>query len=301
MWKNLKKRAAIFFTGVLALSALAGCGNTEGNKETSASAQENNQESAKVIQVAGVTGKKPYTFVDDNNEYSGYDFELLKKIDEALPQYKFEYNALAQDALLVGLKTDKYDLATCSFYGTKERFETYNHSEKLTGLSDARLIVKEGETEINSLDDIASKGKKLAPIPTDDARYTLIKNYNEKHPDNQIIFEGATEKSATTADILKAVANGDYDAAIYPYTSFNSVQKELSLPLKVTDSVGLFPTVFLYSKSDENVQLQKDVDEVLEKFRNDGTLSELSKKWYGEDVFELDGAKDVTSVKYWED
>ncbi|MFR4786410.1 MAG: hypothetical protein ACLUAM_08230 [Bifidobacterium adolescentis] len=59
----------------------------------------------------------------------------------------------------------------------------------------------------------------------------LLINYNEKHPNNKIEFEGATEKSATVADVLKAVGAGKYDAAIYPYTSFQSIKDELGLDL----------------------------------------------------------------------
>ncbi len=294
MKKTITKTAVTLVLGALAVSFVAGCQKAEADSKAAG------EDGVTTIQVAGVTGKKPYTFLDDNNNYSGYDFELLQKIDEALPQYEFEYSALAQDALLVGLKTGTYSLATCSFYGTKERFETYSYSSNPTGLSDARLIVRSDETEINSLEDIATSGKKLAPIPTDDARYTLIKAYNEAHPDNQIEFEGGTEQSATLADILKAVANGEYDAAIYPFTSFSSAQAELSLDLKVTDSIGLFPTVFLYNNSTDNEALITAVDEVLADFREDGTLSELSKKWYDEDVFALEGADAVTSVIYWE-
>ncbi|MDO4619045.1 MAG: transporter substrate-binding domain-containing protein [Lachnospiraceae bacterium] len=256
---------------------------------------------AEVIQVAGVTGKKPYTFVDENGEFSGYDFEVLKLIDEKLEQYDFEYTALEQDALLVGLQSGKYDLASCSFYGTKERFETFDHSNNPVSISDARLIVRSDEDSINSLEDLASSDKQLAPIPTDDARYTIINAFNAANPDLAIDFEGATEQSATTADTLKAVANGVYDAAIYPFTSFTSVQADLNLDLKVTDSVGLFPTVFLYTKAADRSELIEAVDAALQELRDDGTLSELSEKWYGEDAFSLEGADELTSVIYWED
>ena len=64
------------------------------------------------VNIAGVTGKKPYTYVDDEGNFTGYDFEVLKLIDEKLEQYEFNYTALEQDALLVGLQSGKYDLAT---------------------------------------------------------------------------------------------------------------------------------------------------------------------------------------------
>ena len=288
----INKRIVAVIAAAASVFSLTACGSGTSKNDTEAS------KDVQVVNIAGVTGKKPYTFVDGNN-YTGYDFELLKKIDEKLPQYKFKYTALAQDALLTGLQSGKYDAATCSFYGTAERFKTFDYSENPTGLSDARLIIRSDEKNINSLEDLAKSGKKLAPIPTDDARYTLINQYNEKHPNNKIEFEGATEKSATVADVLKAVGAGKYDAAIYPYTSFQSIKDELGLDLTTTDSIGLFPTVVLYHKGDSTAQLRKDVDTVLDDFRNNGTLSKLSEKWYGEDVFKLPGADKVDSVIYW--
>lgn len=288
------KRIAVLFATVATVAALGACGSTSGSSASSASS-----DGVQTINVAGVTGKKPYTYQEDGN-YTGYDFELLKKIDAKLPQYEFKYTALEQDALLTGLQSGKYDLASCSFYGTEERFKTFDYSEKPTGLSDARLIIRSDEaSSINSLADLAKSGKKLAPIPTDDARYTLISQYNEENPNNKIEFEGATEKSATVADVLKSVAAKKYDAAIYPYTSYEAIKGELNLSLKLTDSIGLFPTVFLYHKGSDTSQLRKDVDKVLQEFRDDGTLSKLSEKWYGEDVFKLKGADKVDSVIYW--
>lgn len=291
MTRFVRRISAALVIGITTISLVA-CGSQ------SSTGKSNDNNSVQTVQIAGVTGKKPYTYQDGSN-YTGYDFELLKKIDAKLPQYQFKYTALAQDALLTGLQSGKYQLATCSFYGTAERFKIFDYSKNPTSLSDARLIVRNDEKGINSLKDLAQSGKKLAPIPTDDARYTLIKNYNAENPKNAIQFEGATERSATVADTLKSVGSGKYDAAIYPYTSFESIKNEIDYKLKVTDSIGLFPTVFLYHKGDDTKQLRQSVDKVLEELRSDGTLSALSKQWYGEDPFTLPGANKVTDVIYW--
>ena len=42
------------------------------------------------VNIAGVTGKKPYTYVDDEGNFTGYDFEVLKLINEKLEQYEFK-------------------------------------------------------------------------------------------------------------------------------------------------------------------------------------------------------------------
>ncbi|MDH8318808.1 amino acid ABC transporter substrate-binding protein, partial [Klebsiella pneumoniae] len=72
-----------------------------------------------------------------------------------------------------------------------------------TGISDLRLIVRNDENDIHNLGDLASGKKKLVPIHTSDARYTVIENYNKKHPGQQINLQPNGEQSA--ADIFKAV------------------------------------------------------------------------------------------------
>jgi L-cystine transport system substrate-binding protein len=48
-----------------------------------------------------------------------------------------------------------------------------------SGISDLRLIVRNNENDIHTLGDLASGKKKLVPIHTSDARYTVIDNYNK--------------------------------------------------------------------------------------------------------------------------
>lgn len=36
-------------------------------------------------------GYKPYCYIDENGQPAGYELEVLKAIDELLPQYEFEF------------------------------------------------------------------------------------------------------------------------------------------------------------------------------------------------------------------
>ena len=81
---TIAKRAVAMFAVTTAVFSLAACGANSSDKNTSSS------NDVQIINIAGVTGKKPYTYVNGDN-YTGYDFELLKKIDEKLPQYEFKY------------------------------------------------------------------------------------------------------------------------------------------------------------------------------------------------------------------
>lgn len=239
----------------------------------------------------------PFSFIDDNNKLSGYDGELLQIVDERLPDYQFHFSAVSRDAMIVGLSTGAYSLAADHFYLTKERAAQYDYSHQPSGISDLRLIVRNDENGIHNLDDLANGNKKLVPIHTNDARYTVIENYNQKHTAKPINLQPNGEQSA--ADIFRSVASGEYDAAIYPIGALLALNKSLNLNLKASDSVGLFPNVFLYRKNTDP-KLIKAVDNVLVALKNDGTLSALSKKWYNEDVYQLPGASAVKVNTDWE-
>jgi len=83
---------------------------------------------AEVVEVVVNANGYPFSFVDDNNNITGYDGDLLKILDERLPEYKFHFNAVSRDAMIVGLSTGAYTLAADHFYLTKERAEKYAHS-----------------------------------------------------------------------------------------------------------------------------------------------------------------------------
>ncbi|MFX3616819.1 MAG: transporter substrate-binding domain-containing protein [Sporolactobacillus sp.] len=270
--KSVKKLVSLGLAFALLLT-LFGCGNASGSSQK-----------VKEIKVALVASNPPFSYLGKNNKAQGYDGELLRIIDKKLKGYKFTYSALAQNSALVGLASGKFDLASSHFYKNSERAKKYLFSGQPTGLSDSRLIIRKNETHIHSLADLHTR--KLAPISTDDARYSIIANYNKAHPNNKIDLVGIGDQYA--ADPFKAIAAGRYDAAIYPLPAFQEVQKQLHLKLKVTPSIGVVPTFFLFNKQiAADKTLRNKVDVILKELKKDGTLVKLSKKWYGENVFTL--------------
>lgn len=233
----------------------------------------------KTIKIAGVNDAKPFTYIDESGNLSGYDGEVLQAINKKLPQYKFEYSGMDQGAMLLGVQSGKYDLGTCHLYKNSDREQKFLFTEQPFGLSDLRLIVKKGRSDIKTLADMV--GKKLVPIPANDARYTIVQEYNKTHPDKQVKLE--TIDSLNAADTFKMVASGQYDAAIYPAPAYEAVQKQLNLDIKLAGTVTKVPTYFVLNKKD--TQLGKDIDKALKQLKADGTLSKLSLKWYGEDVY----------------
>lgn len=248
------------------------------------------QAATQQINVAMDSNNYPFSYVDENGVISGYDGDLLKIIQKKLPEYKFTYSTVSQDAILTGLKTGAYDLSSNHFYLNKDRAKSFDYSHQPTGISDLRLIVRKDDNSINSLDDIAKKHKKLNPINVNDARYTVIEQYNRAHPTTPITLTPSGEESAL--DMFRSVDSGEYDAAVYPIGGYLSLIRKVPLNIKASASVGLFPTIVLYKKGEDPVLISK-IDNILQSLKQDGTLAKLSEKWYQENVYSLPGADKV--------
>ena len=102
-------------------------------------------------------------------------------LDQRLTDYTFHFNAVSRDAMIVGLSTGAYTLAADHFISPKSGRKNTTTPASRQGISDLRLIVRNDENDIHNLGDLASGKKKLVPIHTSDARYTVIENYNKKN------------------------------------------------------------------------------------------------------------------------
>lgn len=91
--------------GVLILGlVLAGC---------SAQATETKASAAKGEKVVVGTGNAypPFVYLDENNELTGYDVAVLKEVDNRLPDYYFEYEAMDFKTILTALSSNHVQLA----------------------------------------------------------------------------------------------------------------------------------------------------------------------------------------------
>lgn len=240
------------------------------------------------INVAGVTTNRPYTF-PKGGKISGYDGELLQKIDQDLPQYKFNYSTASQNSVFVGLQSGKYDLASSGLWYSADRAKTYLLS-KPVGLADLRLVYRSNEGNIKGFQDIVKKHLKLAPISSDDARYNVVEDYNKQNPKYKVNLKAIGD--VTAGDALKQLQEKQFDAVFYPYQAYFPVRDSGGAKgLTVSPSLGLKNDYFYANKSDKNKKLLKAVNADLKKLKKSGYLEKLSKKWLGEDVFKLKGAQ----------
>ncbi|HWR23722.1 MAG TPA: transporter substrate-binding domain-containing protein [Feifaniaceae bacterium] len=235
------------------------------------------------VNVALEAGSKPLSFEDENGSKVGYEVDVLNAVDELIPEYAFNLEFVEADATQIGLETGKYVLIGGGLYKTPERVEKYLIPDAINGVSLINIYVHEDDTGIKSLDDLV--GKKLVPSTPNGGIYNLLTEYNAAHPDAQITI--TTGEGVSVADRFKSVDAKEYDALVLPNNlGFSEIKQELGLKIKaVEEPVKINGTYFALAKGQED--LSAKVEAALTTLRENGTLSELSLKWYGEDTIQF--------------
>lgn len=264
--------------GLLAATAvlsLAGCGSNTPAASDNGSASDS--DGVRTVRVGTRGTLYPYTYLDEKNNLTGYDIEVLKLVDEKLPDVTFDFQTMDLSACFVALDGGQLDMIANQLVHNDERDQKYDFSTVPYCYAYHRLVVRGDDDSIQSLDDL--KGKTLAVVPTSEAN-TTVQEFN-KTADPKI---NVTYFDSGSAEILQQVATGQADAgAAYKPTVDNAV-KEQGYNLKVVgEPLNGTPTYFIFSKSEENQKLIAEIDQAVQELKDNGTLTKLSEQFLGED------------------
>ncbi len=266
----------------LSMLLLVGCSsNSSASTESSASAtSEANADLLSTIKEKGVITVategdwSPYTYHDETtNELVGFDVELAKMIADKLG-VTVEYKETDWDSILAGVQSGVFDLAINGVTYTDERAEAFNFSEPYL-YDQTVLIVLEDNDDIHSFEDLNGKISTNSPGSS----------YAEMGEEY-----GATVKYINTfADTIQLLQRGDADATINSLSVFNDYVNEKgdSAGIKIVDETDPEKTVIAAQKGDSTTSLIEEVNKILDELRNDGSLEELSNKYFGYDATKL--------------
>ena len=135
----------------------------------------------------------------------------------------------------------------------------------------------------------AKKNLKLVPVSTDDARYSVLEDYNKSHS-KKVNLKAIGDQSS--ADALAQVANGKYDVALYPYAAYKQVANSKNgKKLTVSKSIDQRSAYLLLHKDAKNKKLTRVLNKEIKKLYDNGYLEKLTKKYLYENTFALRGAK----------
>ena len=244
----------------------------------------------KVLQVAHTQSYKPYDFVNDKGESDGFEVQVLKAVDEKLPDYKFNYNPTSDEDLLIGLESGKYDIGTKGAWKTPEREQKFIIPEEKIAASVIGLTYRTADkAKYSNLEDFAKQNGKLIPISPQNAQYKVIEDFNAINPKTPIKLDAADQ--FTISDAYAWLLEGRYDGFFDIKLSFdNSVlaadgpYHDYASKLSYVPYKGI-PTYPIIHKNATNESFAKAYDKAIKELEADGTLTKLSKKYFGEDVF----------------
>ncbi|AOV07838.1 transporter substrate-binding domain-containing protein [Sporosarcina ureilytica] len=274
-------QVAAFGTAIAAL--LIGC-SSKGNERVEAEGDKD----VRKVKVAYVQSSKPVTYTDENGNAAGYDVEVLKAVDELLPQYEFDFVGTSDDDLLVGVEQGKYQLGVKNAFWTEERTAKFIYPKEFVGLSSTGLVLKKENEAVKTLEDFASADFSLAPIAANNAQYTVIAEHNEAHPDNPVNLKAGDTFSI---DVVQWVNEGRVDGAVIIEASFNRQVTAEDGPyhhLKddvVYNEFAVIKTWPLFNKKEQ--ELADAFDIALKQVKEQKIPNDLSKEFYGRDLFEL--------------
>lgn len=262
------KYIKLLFLMMLIIS-LSGCGTIT---------KENNGK--KVVKVAlSAEVNPPYLYTDSDNKPVGYDMDYMKELEKKLPQYDFQYEFGEEESNVVGIGVGKFDMGINWFFKTPEREQKFLYQKEPYVYSLTTLIVHNDTNDIETLDDL--QHKRLTPMSPSGGLYSILTGYNKTHK-NQIDIDEIHKVS--NGENFKMIESKRRDAMFLNLTTYQAIQKELNADVKVGGVVSKESVHILYNK--KNTQLQKDIDKATKELKEDGTLEELSKKWFGFNIFD---------------
>jgi len=261
---------------LLMIVVLAACGASSDTKKDSGSktsAWENIQEKGEIV-VATSGTLYPASFHDsESNELTGYEVEIMNELGKRL-NLKINYVEMGLDGMLTSLNSGQADLAVNDIEITPERKEKFTFSEPYKYSFGTAIVRKSDHSGIESLEDL--KGKKAAGAAT-----SVYMQVGRDHGAEEVIYDNVTN------DVyLRDVSIGRTDVILNDY-----YLQKLALAafpefeIMIHPDIKYHPNVQAIIMKKGNDELLKQVNTVLVDMHADGTISELSKKFFGgEDV-----------------
>ena len=212
----------------------------------------------------------PWTYHDEDDNLVGYDVEVAQNIAEKFG-VEVEFIEGAWDGLLAGLDAGRYDIMVNGVGVTEERAEKYNFSTPYA-YNKTAVIVRGDYDEISSMEDL--KGKKTAN--------TISSTYAAQAEAYGATVTGVDDLNQT----IELLLSKRIDATLNAEVVFNDYKKEHpEADVKIaTYSDQVEEIAIPIRKGDDTVTLLDAVNDALDEMAKDGTLTELSEKYFGMDI-----------------
>jgi cystine transport system substrate-binding protein len=222
-----------------------------------------------VLRVATEGTYAPFTFHDpDTDELTGYDVEVARAVGEQLGM-EVEFSETTFDSIFAGLEADRYDVIANQVTINPDRQEKYLFSDPYT-VSTGVVITRSDDDSVNSLADISGKT----------SAQSLTSSFND------VATQAGAQVQAVEGftQAITLLEQGRVDVTVNDSLAFLEYQKTTGDDgVKIAAEIDQPSEQALVFRPD-SADLQERVNGALEALREDGTLAQISEKYFGEDV-----------------
>lgn len=281
-----KNRIAAFLLSLslLGVTVLTGCSSQNNNQAAQPSVSESSQTETGSDLLAQIQEKgeiviamegtwAPWTYHDENDELVGYDVEVGKAIAEKLG-VTATFVEGEWDGLLAGLDAGRYDIMVNGVGITPDRQEKYDFTTPYA-YNRTAVIVRGDYNEITSMEDL--NGKNTAN--------TISSTYAEQAEAYGATVTGVDDLNQTIELLLAGRIDATLNAEVV-FADYQNAHPEANIKIAAySDDVE--QVAIPVRKGTDTATLLEAINQALAELDADGTLSELSVKYFGTDISKL--------------
>ena len=293
----MKKRVWAMGAAVMMMGALTACAGGSDSKAASTQAEESGTEAGKgavsesegddtetrqaertdetseggTFTVGFDQDFPPMGFVGEDGEYTGFDLELAQETAKRLG-LTYVAQPIAWDAKNMELESGNIDCIWNGFTMTG-REDEYTWSEPY--MENSQVVVVMEDSGIETLEDLAGK---IVEVQADSSAEAALKEAPE--------LTATFKELLTTADYNTAfmdLEQGAVDAIAMDVIVAGYQIQQRNADFKILDD-SLSEEEYGVGFKKGNTELRDKVQSTLEEMAEDGTLQEVSEKWFSKDV-----------------
>ena len=214
----------------------------------------------------------PMGFVDKDGSYAGFDLDLAKECASRMGM-EFVAQPIAWDSKDQELATGNIDCIWNGFTMTDERADKYAWTSAY--MANAQVVVVKNDSGISSLADLA--GKTVA-VQKDSSGLEAV----EDNADLKASF-GKLVEMDSYLNAMMELEMGSVDAIVMDeIVARYEIQTSGKAFTVLDESVATEQYGVGFYK--DNKDLRDKVQKVLEEMAADGTMAQISTKWFGKDI-----------------
>ena len=287
------KKKHLFFVFLITILTLAACGTANNSQpetnenqgtETQDTSWTDVEASGKLI--VGTSGTySPITYVDENNELTGFDVELVRALGEKLG-VEVEFKRMEFDGILPSLRNGQINVAANDFAITEERLETFDFVTPHKFSYGSAIVRTEDAGKFENALDLKDVKIGLGSMTSNYAQFA-----NNIGAD-AVAYDGGAQA------ILQDVANGNRDAYLNDrLVLLRTLEDYGDDRLALAENVKFHATESAIIMLKGKTALKERLDAAMQELLEDGTVARLSEEYLGEDVSQPIDQSEIVSLE----